>query len=294
MGKVKQDRDSGGVIARPMHKVINELIQLQELCVAKAHHEASSGQRVSKLDDSIASLTSDLPEPISTSFQKLQKKGLLIIVPVSNNVCTSCGMGLAKSLVQSVRTAETLHFCPNCARFLYFPEVDLRGKGKRVPRGAAPKVGVARFSAPELMITELAGTTREEVLAEMTEKLEAEGFVDDAALVLDEALNREAIASTSVDHGLAFPHVRGVEGGGLAMVLGISKKGIKFDPQSKNKTHYFFFMVIPTAASPFYLKLLAGLTQSFREQTNLDKLMDAKTPAALWKTLVRVTRTTVK
>jgi mannitol/fructose-specific phosphotransferase system IIA component (Ntr-type) len=144
------------------------------------------------------------------------------------------------------------------------------------------------------MIRELQGTTREEVLAEMSEKLEAEGFIDDAALVLDEALNREVIASTSVDHGLAFPHVRGVEGGGLAMVLGISRDGVKFDDQSKEKTKIFFFMVIPTAASPFYLKLLAGLTQSFREQTNQDKLMDAKTPAALWKALVRVTRTTVK
>ena len=34
--------------------------------------------------------------------------------------------------------------------------------------------------------------------------------------------------STAVDNAIAFPHVRGVEGGALNLALGVSKKGIKF------------------------------------------------------------------
>ena len=60
--------------------------------------------------------------------------------------------------------------------------------------------------------------------------------------LIEEALRREAILSTAVDHGLAFPHVRGVEGGGLALALGVSEKGIDFGGLAKSKTRLVFFI----------------------------------------------------
>lgn len=278
-----------------MQKVINQLIQLQELTVARAQQDASTGKKqLSKLDESIESLLESLPQQTATQFRRLQQKGILAVVPVSTTFCSACGMSLPKSLIQHVRLAKVLHNCPACARILYYPQVALQGIGKRQPRNAPQKIGVARFSSPELMICPLEATTKEDALAEMCERLEVEGFIDDAATILDQALAREAIASTSVDHGLAFPHVRGVEGGGLTMTMGISKKGIKFDEDSRTLTRIIFFMVIPTAASAFYLKLLAGLTQSFRTKENRDKLLACDSPDKLWKTLVRTTKSTVK
>lgn len=295
VGKEPVGSTEGNALGRPMQKVINELNQLQELCVARVQHEASkAGKRNEKLDDSIRALSEGLPPDIGSQFHRLQKKGLLIIVPIANNVCTACGMVLPKSLVQAVRMAEVLHHCPNCARILYYPQFPLRSIGKRPRRGTPTKAGIARFSAPELMIPNLLATTRDEVLSELCEKLEAEGFIDDAAHVYEEAVNRESISSTAVDQGLAFPHVRGVEGGGLTLTLGISSKGIRFDEDSRSLTRIFFFVVIPTAASAFYLKLLAGLTQSFRDADHRETLMAAETPEALWKALARITRTTVK
>ena len=278
-----------------MQKVINQLIQLQELTVVRAQREASTtGKPLKQLDESIQSLLSSLPPETANQFNRLRAKGILATVPVANNFCSACGMSLPKSLVQSVRVAESLHACPSCARILYYPEHALRGIGKRQPRNATPKVGVARFSAPELMVSSMESQTKEEALSELCERLELEGFIDDAARILDQALAREAIASTSVDNGLAFPHVRGVEGGGLTISLGISKKGIRFEENSRRLTRIIFFMVIPTAASAFYLKLLSGLTQSFREQENREKLMGCETSAELWKMLTRITKSTVK
>lgn len=280
---------------RPQQHLINSMIQLQELCVARAQHQAShEGRRLETLDASIQSLTDALPEPSRTQFVKLQQKGLLIIVPVANGVCSACGMTLPKSLIQSIRLAETLHHCPNCARILYYPEVALRGQGKRRPRNVPVKTGIARFSAPELMVPSMSAQTMEETLTELIEKLEEEGFIVDGRQVLEEALKREAVASTAVDHGLAFPHVRGVEGGGLTMALGLSPKGIRFDPQSRSLTRAIFFMVIPTAASCFYLKLLAGLNQTFRDKEHRDKLLEASTAEDVWKALNRLTRSSVK
>ena len=278
-----------------MRKTINHLTQLQELSVARAQHEASMpGARLAQLDASIASLLDDLPEQVASQYRRLLKKDLIVLAPVGNNVCTACGMALPVSLVQQVRAEEALYYCPNCARILFYPGIRMRGKAQRRPRFQAEKTGVARFSAPSLMIPRLEAATRDEAITELCEKLQEEGFVDDASMLVEAALKREAIDSTGVDHGLAFPHVRGVEGGGLTMALGLSPKGIKFGGPGRTLTRIVFFVVIPTAASAFYLRLLSGLTQSFQDKERREKLLQAATSDELWKTLLRFTRTTVR
>jgi len=139
-----------------MHKVINDLIQLQELSVARAQQEASMrGKRLGQLDEAIDSIRGTLPPDVASQCTRLQQKGILAIVPVSNQVCTACGMALPKSLVQAIRLGEQIFHCPSCARFLYAPKVDLRSKGKRHPRNAPPVVGISRFSSQSLMIPSL-------------------------------------------------------------------------------------------------------------------------------------------
>ncbi len=279
----------------PMHRIINHLIQLQDLMVARAQQEASMpGARLSQLDASIQTLFSELPPNVADHFRKIEKKGLLAVVPISNGVCSACGMSLPVSLVHEVHAAKSLHFCPSCTRMLYYPEAPTRNIGKRKRRSEPPKVGIERFSSPELMITDLKSTERDDVLSELCTKMEAEGFVDNAAKLLEEALKREAIVSTAVDHGLAFPHVRGVEGGGLTMALGLSRKGVKFSPGTRALTRIIFFMVIPTAASAFYLKLLSGLNQSFQKEEAREKLFEAETPEQLWKLLFKATKATIQ
>ena len=122
--------------------------------------------------------------------------------------------------------------------------------------------------------------------------MEEEGFVNDKEHLLDLALQREAIISTGVDNGLAFPHVRGVEGGGLSMAVGISKKGIKFGGSGRTLSRIFFFVVIPTATSAFYLKLISGLSRTYRDKEAREMLMEAKTEEELWKALLKSTKKT--
>ena len=280
-----------------MQKIINHLIQLQELTVAKAQKEASMpGSQLTQLDTSIRTLLEDLPSDIRSQFTRLQARDHTAVVPVSkNNVCSACGLSLPVSFVQAIRQAEKIQQCLNCARMLYYSNSLLEGPPiRKAKRGEPQKVGVTRFSSPELMIPQLSGGKCDDVLPEICEIMEEKGFISDGEKLAGEAMKREAIVSTAVDHGLAFPHVRGVEGGGLSLVLGIHKKGIKFGGTSRTLTRIIFFMVIPTAASAFYLKLLAGLTQTFREKEARDKILAEETPEGLWKTLTKVTRSTIR
>jgi len=278
-----------------MQPIINHLVQLQELTIARAQQEAGMpGSQLDQLDAAIAALTQELPADVSLQFSRLLRKNHLAIVPVVNGVCTACGMTLPVSLVHKVHAAEQIYPCPSCARLLFHRASSARSTRKSPRRSDPPKVGIDRFSAETLMIPALKGTDRDSVLSEMCQKLADEGFVDDAAKLLESSLKRETIISTAVDSGLAFPHVRSIEGGALTLALGIAPKGIKFDPAGKANTRIIFFMVIPTAASAFYLKLLSGLSQIFQKEENRDKLLEADTSEKLWKALIKTTRLVIQ
>ncbi len=275
------------------HSLINQLIQLQELIVANMQKKVSMpNARLDELEKSIAAMGADVPQQIKGHFNRLLQKHPEAIVPVANGLCTGCGMSLTKSLVNSVRKADGMQRCPNCARFLYYPEqLVARERTSRV-YGEARKTGISRYTSPELMMVNLQGATGADVLGELCGRMAEEAFVQDGKLLLELAMQREAIVSTAVDHGLAFPHVRGVEGGGLSMAVGTSRKGIKFGGPGRTLTRIFFFVVIPTATSAFYLKLIAGLSRTFREKEPRELLLAAKTEDELWKALIKTTRKT--
>mgnify|MGYP006289697419 CR=1 FL=1 len=278
-----------------MHPIANHLIQLQELGLIRDEQQVTVGRKhLDTLDESIRDMTQKLPQDVRVLYRKLKEKDPIVIAPISQDVCSLCGMRLPISLIQAVRMEKDVHSCPNCARMLYYPESPPRRVSQRTSRVGRRKVGISRFSSHSLMIPALESNDVEGAIGELTQLMEAEGYVTGADKLAEEALRREAILSTAVDSGLAFPHVRGVEGGGLALALGISPKGIKFDERSRRLTRIVFFLAIPTAAAAFYLKLLSGLATTFSDAESREALMAATDAEALWKALCKQTRTTIK
>ena len=109
--------------------------------------------------------------------------------------------------------------CGNAARQIHLPE--LRAHGVEVTafasrsRASAESVRDAWGTGAIVERWEEA-TTRDDAIREMALQMQKAGFIDDADKLVNAALQREAMASTALDHGLAFPHVRGVVGGGRA------------------------------------------------------------------------------
>lgn len=281
-------------MVRKEHHIVKHLIQLQDLVAARAQQQAAQPrQKLDQLDKNINTLSDELSPELRTNFNRLVQKNVEALAPITGENCSGCGFALTKTMINNIKGgAAELSRCPNCTRILYAPDVPLTRNSPRRRWGDPVKRGIERFSAPELMVYKLKGTTKEEVLLELCENMHAEGYVEDCTVLHEAALRREAIVSTAVGHTMAFPHVRGVEGGGLTLSLGISKKGIDFGGTTKTKI--FFYMVIPTAASAFYLKLLAGLTESFGTAAQRETLLKAKSNEELWEVLVKDTRKMVK
>lgn len=277
-----------------MRGIINHLVQLQELILIREQEAFMGGDRLKQLDSAIKEMTDQLPPAIRTKFLRLQKKDTAAVVPIGTGACSTCGMKLPISLVQMVRAEKALCHCPNCTRILYYSDSPARSVARKQSRTAPRKVGIERFSSQQLMMPRLHAKNRDDAIAELATRMEDGGFVKEAQDLTAAALRREAVISTAVDHGVAFPHVRNVQGGGLTLALGLSAKGIRFNPQEKALSRIIFFIVIPPAANAFYLKLLAGLTETFMQSDARASLMAEKEPGKLWKTLKKLTRRTIR
>ena len=163
-----------------IRNLINQLIQLQELIIARLQKKASMpNAHLDALDKSIQQLSKNLPPKIKTHLNRLLQRHPEAIVPIIDGICTGCGMELTQTLIIEVHRADELYRCPHCTRYLYSPsEIVAKERKNRVYGERQPK-GIMRFSAPSLMVVPLKGNTPETVLEELCARLQTENFIED-------------------------------------------------------------------------------------------------------------------
>jgi len=274
-----------------MKSLFNQLIQLQELYFAREEHRISGQEnRSDELDKSIKSLLRKLPADTASYFQKLQERDPPAMAPVVGQTCYGCGIELPTSLLSEMLRLDSIYQCPNCTRFLYlYPEGKLTLRHDSLHH-KLPRLGIEKFSSEELMLPRLRSEDKEGVITELAELICEQLSFPHPKLMVEKAMKREAIMSTAVEHSLAFPHVRGIDAGSLTLALGIKKNGIKFGAARNRLTRIFFFLVIPPAASAFYLKLLAALIEALQSAETRKTLIDSTTAPELWKALKKLTK----
>lgn len=277
-----------------MHSLVNHLNQLQELVLIRDEHRTTGdGSHLDRLNDSIDELTDKLPIEVKSLYMRLYKKNHLVMAPMHNGCCSICGMRLPVSMVQVVRQCKSISNCPSCARMLFEESDAPQWVGETPSRAGPRKSGISRFSDESLMFPMMKAANAAEAISGLAGLMEERGYISSAEKLVESALEREAVLSTAMSSGIAFPHVRGVEGGGLTMALGTFANDLVFDDEG-TKVRIVFFMAIPTAVSAFYLRLMGGLTESLLKEQNREALLSADSPILLWKALTKATRYTVK
>ena len=274
-----------------MKSQINILRQLQELVLTRdEHHQTGDGSHLDALNDSIDALQAKLDPQVAGLYERLYKRSHIVISAMCNNCCAVCGMQVPIAQGQQVRLAQHLVTCSSCGRILFADDDAVMNTADPSDRDN-PKTGISRFSAEELMLVDLDVETRDAAIGKLADAMEGHGFISSADNLVAAAMERESVLSTAMEGGIAFPHVRGVEGGALTLAMGVSKKGIDWAGETVN---IVFLSAIPVAVSAFYLRLMAGLAQAFSKDSNRKAVLEAKDAAALWKVLQKATRQTVK
>ena len=274
-----------------MKEQIAILKELQEMVLIRdENHQLGEGSKVDELNEKIDELKAKLTPQVRTVFERLYKRNHVAVTGLANNCCAACGMVVPISNVQMIKKAEHLVACSSCGRILYSQDEDaVNNTTGRVDQEG--KVGIQRFSNENLMIPNLKATDKAGVIAELAELMAANHCIDNADNMIAAAMEREEILSTATDHDVAFPHVRGVEGGGLTVAVGVSKKGIKWDGM---KVHIVFLSSIPIAVSAYYLRMIAGITKSLMRAGIAELIINAPDTATLWRLVQKHTRTELK
>ena len=275
-----------------MKSQINILRQLQELVLTRdEHHQTGDGSHLDQLNGSIDVMEDKLDPMVKGLYTRLYKKNHVVLAAMSNGCCSACGMQVPIALSQQVRLAQHLVTCSSCGRILFADEADAARNIAEKPDRDDPRTGISRFSAEELMVCDLDASTPDAAISILAKAMETHKFIANANSLISAALDREAILSTATEEGVAFPHVRGVEGGALTLALGISRKGIDWNGQ---KVTLVLLSAIPVAVSAFYLRLMGGLAKAFAKAENRVALESAVDQESLWKALVKVSRHMVR
>lgn len=144
---------------------------------------------------------------------------------------------------------------------------------------------VVDFLRPELILQELASSTKSEVLAEMASVLAKHQTGVDPAVLRKVLEERELLASTAIGDGIAIPHGKLDSVPQLVGALGRSPAGLEFESIDGKPTHLVFMLVAPSSSTGIHLKALARLSRLFRDAMFRQRLLEAPDAAAMYQVI---------
>ena len=268
---------------------IKILRQIQHLLlILEEDASVGTGKNADELGMKVDGLVAGLDGEALEVYGRIRQKGRIFMSSLAKGNCSACGLRLPTSVLQHVIARDRYVLCAGCGRLVYVPDVKATGIRTEEPD---PKFLLSRFSHPKLMLPRLKATSPQAAMEELAEALAKEGVIADRDFVVKAALEREGILTTAVGHGLAFPHMRGVEEGVLTFACGVSPAGIDWNGKPVNLV---FFTTLPVVASPFYLKLLGAICKTFEDGEKLPFVIAAGDAKTLWKELNKAVRVAVK
>ncbi|MDR0602497.1 MAG: cation:proton antiporter [Treponema sp.] len=150
----------------------------------------------------------------------------------------------------------------------------------RLKRELAGMEGRARDDALSLInedavITDLAGNTKEEIIAELVDLLDRGGKLGDRNMVLEDVMRREKTMSTGMEHGIALPHAKTDGVNDIAVAVGIKKTGVDFDALDGEKSRLFVLTVSPKKTSGPHVQFLAAVAALLKDEETREEMMGA-------------------
>ena len=142
---------------------------------------------------------------------------------------------------------------------------------------------ITDFLTPEMVVPELTGQSKPDVLKELAECLSAqhpEISADELTAVLSE---RERLGSTAIGDGIAIPHGKLSNVTRILGAFGRHVRGVDFESLDDNPTHLFFMLVAPEDSTSLHLKALARVSRLFRDSSFREKLMGAADADAIFR-----------
>lgn len=161
---------------------------------------------------------------------------------------------------------------------LVTPKVEVKeeNKIKEVVSAQGLDTVVASLYNENTVALELKGSTKEEVLKEMTDLLYKDGVLTNKEEFLAEINKREESGSTGFGNGVAIPHAKTKSVVKPRVAVGISKKGFEFDSIDGKPVHLIFMIAAGEGDNDLHLRTLSSLAQNLMEKEYVDQILASK------------------
>ncbi|MCR6095390.1 PTS sugar transporter subunit IIA [Salipaludibacillus agaradhaerens] len=135
---------------------------------------------------------------------------------------------------------------------------------------------ITELLTKETILLDLTSTSKDAVIDELAEKLDAAGKLSDKKLFIKEIHNRESQSSTGIGDGVAIPHAKTKAVKDPAIVFGRSKEGIDYEALDGKKSHLFFMIAASDGANEVHLQALSRLSTLLMDEEFRSTLMEAR------------------
>jgi PTS system nitrogen regulatory IIA component len=145
---------------------------------------------------------------------------------------------------------------------------------------------ITEILSPELVLPDLRGRNKPEVLRELAACLSAKYRELEAETLAAVLAERERLGSTAIGDGIAIPHGKIAGVNRILGVFGRHLKGVDFESLDGKPTHLFFLLVAPEDSTSLHLKALARVSRLFKDNSFRDQLIKARDGAEIYRLIV--------
>ncbi|HTQ26064.1 MAG TPA: PTS sugar transporter subunit IIA [Candidatus Binataceae bacterium] len=137
--------------------------------------------------------------------------------------------------------------------------------------------------SPEMVLPELKGTTKPDVLHELSDYLASKHREIEPAALSAVLAERERLGSTAIGDGIAIPHGKLAGVNSIIGVFGRHQRGVDFDSLDGGSTHLFFLLVAPEDSASLHLKALARVSRLMKDPGFRERLTAAPDAAEIFR-----------
>jgi fructose PTS system EIIBC or EIIC component len=129
----------------------------------------------------------------------------------------------------------------------------------------------------DTIILELKAKTKETVIEELVNQLDAAGKLHDKEAYKEAIFAREAQSTTGIGEGIAIPHAKTTAVKTPAVAFGRSKVGIDYESLDGKPSHLFFMIAAPEGANNAHLEVLSRLSTLLMNASFRSRIESAST-----------------
>jgi mannitol/fructose-specific phosphotransferase system IIA component (Ntr-type) len=166
--------------------------------------------------------------------------------------------------------------------------LDMIKIGKQVSivenKKGAKNEGLGKYVSQDLLILELKGNTKEEVLEELLQLVKSKGLIRNFDEASKAVWEREKSMSTGMQYGVAIPHGRTDAVDRIICAIGLKPDGIDFESIDGQPSRIFVLTLSPATGGTPYMQFMAMISQMM-DKKGREQILAAKNTKELYQIL---------